>query len=523
MAELADAAGLKPATREGVRVRPPVRPYRAPSPVSGARAPRAVLHHARLALLIVLLSTWACGGNGDAPADPAPGGGAGETITGRERLGWTQTASDARELATLRFALYVNGSRVVLESASCTAGASGPDGFACSSPLPPLTPGAHVLELAAFVGSGTGIVESLRSAPLRVVVVPQSAAGVVSRAAPIETVVTEGFRLRAEPVVEGVGPLTDLAASPDGRLFIAGRGGRLWIASGGSVVEAARVAGAAPDGHVSIALAPDFDRTRLVYLLYQAADTDGSVLRLLRAREAGGTLGEASVLLDDVSVQEGQAGVVRVAAEGRIYVGVPDDGGSEASDLAAWGGKLLRLDTEGRTPRDNPWASPVFTLGHQEPRGLAWDSAGALWLVERSANGDEVNLIVRGADYGWGRPRGGARPPIVRLPVERRAAGALVYRGRRIGPLAGNLLVAAEGGGILRLRPRPGGWRAPEPLFAGDARVVALAEGPDGALYAATSDERGGVVFLIDRAETSGGRPGRGELVLLSSPPTSAR
>ncbi len=130
-----------------------------------------------LALLLaggLILS--ACGSDSpQAPRVPSsPTTGQGESITGRERFGWDQPASDAAELASLRYAMFVDGARVEVTGVSCAATATSA-GFACSAALPALSAGAHTLALAAFVIDGTTVLESERSAALQVVVVSATA------------------------------------------------------------------------------------------------------------------------------------------------------------------------------------------------------------------------------------------------------------------------------------------------------------------------------------------------------------
>lgn len=98
---------------------------------------------------------------------PSPTPPSGDSITGRERIGWDQAAADATEVASLGYAVYVNGVRAELTGASCAAAGQGR--FSCSAPLPALSAGSHTLELASFVVDGL-VVESAKSAPLRVTV-----------------------------------------------------------------------------------------------------------------------------------------------------------------------------------------------------------------------------------------------------------------------------------------------------------------------------------------------------------------
>ena len=92
----------------------------------------------------------------------------GEPITGNERFGWQQLASDATELAAIRYAIYVDNARSELTGVSCATTASAA-GFACTAPLPRMSAGGHSLELASFTVDG-GLLESPRSAPFLVVV-----------------------------------------------------------------------------------------------------------------------------------------------------------------------------------------------------------------------------------------------------------------------------------------------------------------------------------------------------------------
>jgi hypothetical protein len=125
---------------------------------------------ARLSWCMTIRNRWpallafaaiACGGSPSAP-------GGDETITGGERFGWDQSAADAGELSTFRYALYVDDARSEASGVSCAPGqTSGP--FACTASLPALSSGAHTLQIAAFVIDAGLILESGRSASVRVV------------------------------------------------------------------------------------------------------------------------------------------------------------------------------------------------------------------------------------------------------------------------------------------------------------------------------------------------------------------
>jgi hypothetical protein len=116
---------------------------------------------ARVALASCLVS--ACGGSSGAPGSSDV-----EMITGVERFGWEQPATDAGELASFRYAMYVDNGRSEATDVSCgSASASGR--FACSCQLPAMTSGSHTLQIAAFLIDQSTSRESARSATVRVV------------------------------------------------------------------------------------------------------------------------------------------------------------------------------------------------------------------------------------------------------------------------------------------------------------------------------------------------------------------
>ncbi len=244
--------------------------------------------------LATLVASAGCG-RSTPPTPTPPGSGGGESITGRERIGWDQQASDTVELATFRYAIYVDGTRSVVAEVSCGATAAAA-GFPCSGRLPALSAGAHTLELASFVDDG-GVLESARSSALRVTVVASTAPPVAVdwESGHVETTV-DGLELRAEKVMSGFEEPIDAAFTPDGRLFIAERIGRVRIVDGDQRADALMLDADEDGGRdsvLSIAIDPDFERTHFVFVVQTAKSSSGAVFRLARYRELRGTPGRA--------------------------------------------------------------------------------------------------------------------------------------------------------------------------------------------------------------------------------------
>jgi glucose/arabinose dehydrogenase len=330
----------------------------------------------------------------------------------------------------------------------------------------------------------------------------------------------DGIRFRVEVVAGNLQIPWSLAFSPDGRLFVTERAGRVRIFSAGSA--SSEVALTLDDvfaqgeaGVLGITLDPEFSSTRFVYLYYTARASGGAVNRVVRYREVANRLGEAAVLLDNIPANQiHDGGRLRFGPDGLLYVTTGDAAATSlAQDVASLAGKILRVTRDGMTPRDNPFSSPVYTYGHRNPQGLDWHPvSGSLWASEHGASGnDEVNVIEAGANYGWPRIEGsqtmpGMRPPIVFYPTAVAPSGASFYRGSRFPAFANNLFVATlRGVHLLRLRvdagPPPRVLAQERLLDDRFGRIRDVAIGPDGLIYFCTSnrDGRGNTVSTDDR------------------------
>ncbi|MDI3211870.1 PQQ-dependent sugar dehydrogenase [Arthrobacter sp. AL12] len=158
-------------------------------------------------------------------------------------------------------------------------------------------------------------------------------------------------------------------------------------------------------GLLGLALSPDFARDRYLYAYYTSAG-DNRIARLRLEERAGELeLGPSEVIFTGIpKAATHNGGRIRFGPDGNLYVGTGDSQRrGQPQDPNALGGKILRLTADGRPAPGNPFdGNPVYSLGHRNVQGLAWDSAGRLWASEFGPDvDDELNLIVPGGNYGW--------------------------------------------------------------------------------------------------------------------------
>jgi glucose/arabinose dehydrogenase len=237
---------------------------------------------------------------------------------------------------------------------------------------------------------------------------------------PAQYRVTDPGNVRLEVVARGLEVPWDLAWTPDGRLFVTERPGRVRVIDGGRLREAPwlrvdDVATTSEGGLMGMAVHPRFADEPWLYFAYTYRDAGGTILnRVIRVRDENGKAGRREVVLDRLPggrVHDGTQ--LEFGPDGMLYVATGETWERQiAQDMESLGGKILRLRPDGSIPEDNPFGadSPVYTLGHRNPQGLAFDPVtGNLWSTEHGPSGewrgvrgnDELNRIVAGANYGW--------------------------------------------------------------------------------------------------------------------------
>jgi glucose/arabinose dehydrogenase len=426
--------------------------------------------------------------------DPEPAPSEDAQVSPGDRLGWTQPAPDAADIASVQFALYIDGTRTTLTGAACVQTASA---FECSAVLPSMPAGRHTLQLAAFVSEGNTVAESSRSASLRVSVAARAAAVISTASIPVVTV--DEAKLHLTFVADGVMLPSDLAFAPDGRIFVAERGGTVRVIRNGvtadePALDLSSEISLPAGGLLAIALDPRFDESGLMYALYAAAaPREGQEFMLARFRSVdGGVFGERVILLDRTPASAASAsGALRFGADGKLYLALDSSADSwAAGSFASYNGKVLRLNADATTPEDTPEQSPIFSFDHPQPLAMDWQpSSGQLWVIDRVGL-DAGRLSAVAADA---KQRHAAFRTSYALPPGTGASSATFYRGALMPMFRGNLFVAAETGGeLMRLRFDPNSTTrivSVERLLKdqiGGLRVVS--EGNDGALYIATTN-----------------------------------
>lgn len=189
---------------------------------------------------------------------------------------------------------------------------------------------------------------------------------------------------------------------PDGSMIFTERGGKVSILQNKTVKEVGNVSVTEnqESGLLGIAVHPNFTQNRYVYLYY----TQNGVNKISRFT-LNDTLGNEQVLLDNIpSSPIHNGGRLKFGPDGKLYATTGDAGNSNiAQDTNSTGGKILRLNPDGSVPSDNPFGNYVYSYGHRDPQGIAWNPQnGTLYASEHgSVMNDEINIITKGANYGW--------------------------------------------------------------------------------------------------------------------------
>lgn len=340
----------------------------------------------------------------------------------------------------------------------------------------------------------------------------------VAIAVPVHALETSAGAAKVTNEISGLDEPWGIDFLPDGGILVTERDGRLLhVRSDGTRLDVDGIPEVAADGQgglLDIMVPRDFSESREVFLSFSAPQGRGAGTAL-----AVGRLSTDGVMLEGTRVifemSQGSSGGrhfgsrIVEAQDGTLFLTIGDRGDRpSAQDLSRHSGSIVRVARDGSVPADNPFASlsgaqpEIWSYGHRNPQGAALDADGQLWVNEHGARGgDEVNLIERGANYGWpiisygthysgarigeGTEREGMEQPMHYWDPSIAPSGMMIYSGALWPEWRGDVFVGSLKFGLIsRLERQVDGLAEVERMEGPEtARVRDIVEAPDGSIW----------------------------------------
>ena len=289
----------------------------------------------------------------------------------------------------------------------------------------------------------------------------------------------------------------------DDKIFVTEKVGRIRVIESGVLLEdplaTLRTVNAFDGGLLGLAVHPDFAENHFPYV-YLTYENNGKLWnKILRITESENKLVEIDTIFDNIPGSAfSNGGALKFGPDGKLYssTGSVSDSSHGAQDLLSLEGKILRLNDDGTIPDDNPFSgSPVFSYGHMNPKGLAWDKSGNLFVSEIGpSKNDEINLVQPGKNYGWPEQEcfGDKKfvDPLICYDPAIEPGGIVFYYGDKL-ELENFLIMAGlRGSGIFSLDIGDNEIKTKN-ILSGMGRIRDVIQGPDGYLYLITSNTDG--------------------------------
>ncbi len=308
-----------------------------------------------------------------------------------------------------------------------------------------------------------------------------------------------------------------IAFTSENRILVTERNGQLREIKDGKLnplplMVFEEVSATGEEGLMGLTVDPDYAKNGQIYVSYAYADNEGMFVKVVRLKDFGDRVKEDKVIIDKIPAATYHAGNrLKFGPDKKLYITTGDGSKKElAQELGSLAGKILRLNNDGSIPGDNPYPnSPVYSLGHRNPQGLAWNIKGDVLfstehgpsLIDGPAGGDEINIIEKALNYGWPilsheKRKEGYIHPIALFTPAVAPSSAMIYSGKLFPQYEGDLFFGGlKGEGLFRAdisNYDPKLILATEKLGDVDfGRIREVAESPSGEIYFSTSNRDG--------------------------------
>lgn len=300
------------------------------------------------------------------------------------------------------------------------------------------------------------------------------------------------------------------------RVLVNERPGRMRVITGGKLQDEpiktfSEVSSGSEEGLMGLTLDPEYASNKFIYVSF-AYEKDGDLwVKVVRYKDNGNSLTEETTIFDNIPAARFHAGCrIKFGPDKKLYITTGDAGERKfAQELDKLHGKILRINPDGTIPADNPFAnSPIWSYGHRNPQGIDWVAGtDIMWQTEHGPSGfdgpgggDEVNVIVKGKNYGWPEvshldsKEGMVSPVLVFTPAEAPASG-LVYKSGKLAEFKDTFLFGClRGNGIMVVKIGPNDKSKAlsfTKIAAEYGRIRDITEGPDGFIYFSSSNKDG--------------------------------
>ena len=292
-------------------------------------------------------------------------------------------------------------------------------------------------------------------------------------------------------------------AISDNRIFVTEKDGLIRVIQDENLLDsplaAFRTANVFDGGLLGIALDPNFSNNHYIYVFLTYEENGNLWNKILRITESENKLKDAETIFDKIPGSSfTNGGFIKFGPDEKLYVGTGTvyESSHLPQDLNSLSGKILRLNNDGTIPDDNPFpASPVYSLGHRDPKGMTWDENGNLFVAELGPEkNDEINLIQAGKNYGWPEQQCSGNQnfegAVLCYDPSIEPGGILFYSGDKLDFESPFIMASMRASNLYQLDFEEG-LSSQKSILSGIGRVRDVVQGPDGSLYVITSNTDG--------------------------------
>ncbi len=346
---------------------------------------------------------------------------------------------------------------------------------------------------------------------------PQSSDSQALEASTTNSVQAAGWKV--EEVITDLDTPWEMEFAPNGDLYFTERIGTLNRVPAGT--KAKQMIATVPDstetggegGLMGLALHPNFEENRWIYLSYTAGSNGQYEVKVMRYRVGESSLEEPTLILGGIEGGTNHDGcALAFGPDGKLYITTGERYRRElAQQMDSLNGKTLRVNDDGSVPADNPFVNQegalpqIWSYGHRNAQGIAWQPGSGLQFqaehgpsgADGPGGGDEVNIVEKGKNYGWPQisheeTRTGMEKGILVYTPAVAPAGAAFYTGDKIAGWENDFFFTClRGQGVIRVELNGRNVTGQEHILKNYGRMRAITMGPDGYLYVGTSNKDG--------------------------------